>query len=196
VSSNKFFSTRTAVRELMKKEGKKYINDMNLLRWPKSISNLGEAQIQSWSPAGGRTTRRGIVESLNELESFREILTEKKNVMRELSETRSGPGPKANEWLAIEELIWVCWILVGRLHAQSSDIYIYYILQHLTSRSLNHQLKDLDSFTPLEGRFCFYGDCNLASFGFAMLTMNIDCSKSEQKFSKSASPADKSCQTP
>ncbi len=196
MSSNKFFSTRTAVRELMKKEGKKYINDMNLLRWPKSISNLGEAQIQSWSPAGGHETRRGIVESLNELSSFREILTEKRNVMRELSETRSGPGPKANDWLAIEGLIWVGWILVGLLHAQVL-IYIYiYILQHLTSRSLNHQLKDLDSFTPLEGRFCFYSDYNLASFGFAMPTMNIDCSKSEQKFSKSASPADKSCQTP
>jgi hypothetical protein len=127
VSSNKFFSTRTALRELMKKEGKNYINDMNLLRWPKSISNLGEAQIQSWSPAGGRTTRRGIVESLNEFSSFREILTEKRNLMRELSETRSGPGPKANESLAIEELIRVGWILVGLLHAQSSDIYILYI---------------------------------------------------------------------
>jgi hypothetical protein len=100
-------------------------------KWYESVTvtkidfQSGEAQIQSWSPAGGRTTRRGIVESLNELSSFREILKEKRNLMRELSETRSGPGPKANEWLAIEELIWVGWILVGLLHAQSSDIYIY-----------------------------------------------------------------------
>jgi hypothetical protein len=138
----------------MKKEGKKYINDLNLLRWPKSISNLGEAQIQSWSPAGGRTTHRGIVESLSELSSFREILTEKRNLMRELSETRSGPGPKANEWLAIEELIWVGWILVGLHHAQSSDIYIY-ILQHLTSRSLLTNWKILTASRLLKGGFVF-----------------------------------------
>jgi hypothetical protein len=105
-------------------------------KWYESVTMTILVKPKSWSPAGGRTTRRGIVESLNELSSFREILTEKRNLMRELSETRSGPGPKANEWLAIEELIWVGWILVGLLHAQSSDIYIYIYIAALNFKKL------------------------------------------------------------